>query len=108
MAKDPSIYINHIKASVEKILLYTKDIDEDSFNDNPLIQDAVIRQFEIIGEATKRVDKSFRERYPKIPWLDMAGMRDILIHDYLNVDLGIVWKTVRSDIPKLKKLLEEL
>jgi len=67
MAKDPSIYINHIKASIEKILSYTKNIDEDSFNDNPLIQDAVIRQFEIIGEATKRVDKNYREKYPKIP-----------------------------------------
>ena len=68
MAKDSSIYIKHIKASVEKILSYTKNIDEESFNDSPMIQDAVIRQFEIIGEATKRVDKNFREKYPKVPW----------------------------------------
>lgn len=54
------------------------------------------------------MDKNYREKYPKIPWQDMAGMRDILIHDYLNVDLGIVWKTVKSDIPKLKKLLKKL
>lgn len=108
MIKDPQIYINHIKSSIEKIITYTKNLTEDSFNDNQLVQDAVIRQFEIIGEATKRINTDFRKKYPKIPWQDMAGMRDILIHDYLSVDIGIVWKTVKKDIPKMKKLLEKL
>jgi len=106
MTKDPGIYTNHIKASIDKIILYTQDLDEDSFYNNQLIQDAVIRQFEIIGEATKRINKDFRKKYPKIPWQDMAGMRDILIHDYLNVDIGIIWNTVKVDIPNLKKLLQ--
>jgi uncharacterized protein with HEPN domain len=66
-----------------------------------MAQDAVIRQFEIIGEATKRLSVDFRARYPEVPWKDMAGMRDKLIHDYLNVDLRVVWDTVAKDVPFL-------
>lgn len=73
-----------------------------------MIQDAVVRQLEIIGEATKRITKDFRNNNPEIPWADMAGMRDILIHDYIDVDLDIVWKTASESIPKLKTLLEKL
>jgi uncharacterized protein with HEPN domain len=108
MAKDNAVYLNHIKESINKILLYTKNFDEDAFNDNQIVQDAVIRQFEIIGEAAKRITKDYRDNHPKIPWQDMIGMRDILIHDYLNVDLGIVWKTIKVDVPKLKKLISSL
>ena len=108
MVKDHQIYINHIKASIEKISNYKRNLDDHAFNDNQLIQDAVIRQFEIIGKATKRINKEVREKYPKIPCQYMAGMRYILIHNYLNVDIGIVWKTVEVDIPRLKKLKEEL
>ena len=108
MTKDNTVYIEHIKASINKIISYTKDFDEDRFNDNTLVQDAVIRQLEIIGEATKRVSPDFRQKHPKIPWLDMAGMRDILIHDYIDVDLGIVWKTITKDIPELKSLLDRI
>ncbi|MFZ1321003.1 MAG: DUF86 domain-containing protein [Ignavibacteria bacterium] len=108
MVKDPYIYLNHIKKSINKIVIYTKDIDEETFYKNDIIQDAVIRQFEIIGEATKRINIEFRSKYPKIPWKDMAGMRDILIHEYLNVDIGILWETIKKDIPKLKKLLENI
>ena len=68
----------------------------------------MVRQLEIIGEATKRITKDFRNNNPEIPWADMAGMRDILIHDYIDVDLDIVWKTASESIPKLKTLLEKL
>jgi len=108
MTKDNSVYIKHIKESISKILVYTKNFSKTSFNDNPLVQDAVIRQLELIGEATKRISKEFRDKYPDVPWQDMAGMRDILIHDYLNVDLDIVWKTVKIDIPKLNKIIKSI
>jgi uncharacterized protein with HEPN domain len=73
--------------------------------DDHLIQDGAIRQIEIIGEATKRLSKEIRKSHPKIPWKDIAGMRDKLIHDYLGVDLAAVWDTVKKDIPALKNSL---
>jgi len=79
-------------------------LDHDAFINDFIVQDAVVRQLEIIGEATKRVSDEFRSKYPDIPWSDMAGMRDVLIHDYIDVDLDIVWKTASESIPELKVL----
>lgn len=73
-----------------------------------MTQDAVVRQLEIIGEATKMISKELRNLNPLVPWSDMAGMRDILIHDYIDVDIDIVWKTASESIIKLKSLLQNL
>ena len=73
-----------------------------------MVQDAVIRNIEIIGEATKKITKQFTQSHPKIPWQDMAGMRDKLIHDYLDVDLDVVWKTVEVDLPLLKEMINNI
>ena len=91
--KDDRIYIEHILQSIGRISFYLAGKDYQSFSDDFLTQDAVIRQLEIIGEATKRISKELRAINPNIPWSDMAGMRDILIHDYIDVDTDIVWKT---------------
>jgi len=81
MNKDDSIYIDHILHSIKLILDYISDKDHDSFSIDSRTQDAVVRQLEIIGEATKRISKDFRDKNPQVPWSEMAGMRDILIHD---------------------------
>lgn len=106
--KEDRLYLEHILQSVNRIIKYTKGLSEKDFDTDDMAQDAVIRQLEIIGEATKRLSKEFRESTPSIPWKDMAGMRDILIHDYLNVDLNVVWKTVKEYIPPLKSAIEKL
>lgn len=108
MRKDDSIYIEHILSSLDKICSYVSNHDQKSFLKSELTQDAVIRQLEIIGEATKQVSSELREKYSEIPWSDMAGMRDKLIHDYIDVDLWIVWETAINDVPELQKLLKEV
>ena len=106
--KDDSIYIDHIFNSINRILDYISGKDRESFEADLVTQDAVVRQLEIIGEATKRVSKESRSKHPDIPWSDMAGMRDVLIHDYIDVDFGVVWKTASEDIPNLKILFLKL
>ncbi|MDD1444303.1 DUF86 domain-containing protein [Dolichospermum sp. ST_sed3] len=106
--KDDLFYIESILSSIERIQSYISGKDQETFVGDFITQDASVRQLEIIGEATKRISKDFRNNNPEIPWADMAGMRDVLIHDYIDVDLEIVWKTASESIPKLKALLEKL
>lgn len=76
-------------------------MDEDSFKRNFMVMDAVVRNFEIIGEATKRISPEFKTSHSNIPWKKMAGMRDKLIHDYFHVDFETVWDAIAKDIPHL-------
>jgi len=99
-------YLSNILDAANKVLSYVGDLGRDGFVEAPLVQDAVIRQLEIVGEATKRISDEFRDDHPDIPWKDMAGTRDKLIHDYLGVDIDSVWKTAREDIPQLIRLIE--
>jgi uncharacterized protein with HEPN domain len=108
MHRDDSVYLKHIRDAIMMIEEYTEGIDKLSFLKNTLVQDAVIRQIEIIGEASKRLSDTIRENTPNIPWQDIAGMRDKLIHDYMGVDIETVWLTVRDDIPTLKKHIKNI
>jgi len=96
------LFIQHILESIEFINEYVKNINMKEFLLSTKIQDGVIRRLEIIGEATKKLSLSFRERYPEIPWKLMAGMRDILIHEYFGVDNVLVWNTIKNDLPILE------
>jgi uncharacterized protein with HEPN domain len=89
--KIPAIYIEHILICIQRIKDYTEGLDEKGFLANNLVQDGVIRNFEIIGEATKHLNDEFRSKYPTIEWKKIAGMRDKLIHDYIGVDLWALW-----------------
>ena len=108
MQKDNLFYIGHIKTCIEKIQQYTAGLSEEDFLNNALVQDAVIRNFEIIGEATKKLAPAFKEQYPAIPWRKIAGMRDKLIHDYIGVDLEAVWAVVTDILPTFLSQLNKI
>jgi len=108
MKKGDTAYLKHILDAITRIEEYTAGIEYEDFMEKHLVQDGVIRQIEIIGEAAKRVSDEIREKHLDIPWKDMAGMRDKLIHDYLGVDMDSLWDTVENDIPTVKSKLKDL
>ncbi len=108
MKKDPKIFIGHIVESIELIESYSKELTTDKFKKSKVLQDAIIRRLEIIGEAVKNLSKSFREKHHGIPWKQMAGMRDVLIHEYFDVDLSLTWSVVKIELPAIKVKLELL
>jgi len=108
MSKNDDAYLHHVLDSISKIKKFTENINENKFKKNELVQSAVIRQIEIIGEAAKQVSNLIKKKYSYIPWKDIAGMSDKLIHGYFGVDIDAVWDTIQQDIPKLKKDIEKI
>ena len=105
--KDDAVYLNHILECVIKIQQYTQG-GKAAFLNSALIQDAVFRNFEVIGEASKHISQQTKDRFPNIPWRRIAGFRDILIHNYLGIDPEEVWNIVERQLPNLKKDLESM
>ncbi len=105
MKKD-SVYLRHILDAIEKIESYA-EVGKDTFMSTAHWQDATIRNLEIIGEAVKRLSDDFKKRNTNIPWRNVAGLRDVLIHDYMGVDLESVWNVVQANLPELKKVVRE-
>lgn len=108
MKKDPKILLGHILESIGEIEKYKNHATKEKFSKMTMMQDAIMRRIEIIGEAVKKLPSDFKKKYPKIDWAEIAGMRDILIHDYFGVNINIIWKTIQEDIPLLKKQITEL
>ena len=104
--KNDGIYLQHILDAISKIETYIS-VGRKRFTAESHWHDAVIRQLEIIGEATKKLSPELRAMYPDTPWRRIAGMRDVLIHDYMGVDLNAVWEVTQKDIHSLKKQLQK-
>ena len=108
MHKNDLAYVEHILKCIKKIRKFTRGINKVEFSKNDLIQDAVIRNFEVIGEASKKISADFKSVYYDISWKEISGMRDKLIHDYLGVDIEVIWKTIEKDLPVLLKGLNKI
>lgn len=108
MPKNPEIYLRHILECIEMVYSYIEGISEKEFLQDVKLQDAVIRRIEIVGEAANKLPEEFRNDHAGIEWSVVIGMRNILIHDYAEIKLSIVWQTVKRDLPDLEKKIREL
>jgi len=101
-------YIEDIISAMDKAVDFVKNMSYEEFTRDDKTVYAVVRAIEIIGEAVKNIPGNVRKNYPEIPWKDMAGMRNKVIHEYFGVKLNIVWRTVKEEIPPLKPLFEKI
>lgn len=106
--KDDRLYLIHIQECLQRIEDYTRQYDRDRFMDSPLVQDAVIRNLQVMAESTQRLSEQLKESHRVIDWYKIAGFRNILVHDYLGVDLDIVWQVIVKDLPGLKQAISLL
>jgi uncharacterized protein with HEPN domain len=108
MIRDNSIFLLHIAESFEKIIQYLDGMSEEAFACTSLVQDAVIRNYEIIGEAAKNISDDFRALHQEIDWSGMAGLRDILIHQYFGIDLISIWNISQKQAPDTLEKIQAL
>lgn len=106
--RDETVYIRHMLDAIDRIEQYVTGVDEDGFSSDSLVQDAVVRQLEVLGEAAGRVSKETCGKAPEIPWAKVTGTRHRLIHDYFEVDTELVWRVATVDLAELKPKLEGL
>jgi uncharacterized protein with HEPN domain len=107
MTKDPRVYLAHILECIEKVERFTAG-GRERFLQDDLVHDAVLRNVAVIGEAAKRLHDDYRAAHPEIPWRSLAGLRDVLIHQYEGVELERVWAVVENDLPGLKRAITAL
>lgn len=103
MSRSVGILLGEILMAIDLLHSYTEGMDFDGFRTNVEKQDSVIRRLEIIGEAVKGIPSDVRAAYPEVPWRDIAGARDVLMHEYVRVDLAMAWNMVQRDLPLLER-----
>jgi uncharacterized protein with HEPN domain len=106
--RDDIVFLEDILECIKKINEYIKGVSRQDFEANDEKQDAVIRRLEIIGEAVKNISTTIRNQNPTIPWREMAGMRDVIVHQYFGVSIGLIWKVCTVDIPNLELPIKRL
>jgi len=106
--KNDLVFIKHILDSIKAIEEFSGDMNKKELTSNRLKQSAIVREIEIIGEAVKNISNRTKERYKEVVWKEIIGTRDKMIHHYFGVDLNIIWKILKKDLPKLKRQIQNI
>jgi uncharacterized protein with HEPN domain len=108
LSKDPAVYLSHILGCIDLVETYISGLELADFEEQQQIQDAVLRRIEIIGEAVKNLPEDLREANPTVPWKRIAGTRDKVIHDYLGVDVELIWNVAKDLLPELRDQVQTI
>ena len=106
--RDPLVLLEDILLAIQKIGRYTSQMDHEAFLRDELVIDGVARNLEIIGEAVRQLSEEFRRVHSQIPWTQIAGLRNRIVHDYFGLDLEIIWEIIQHDLPELEKKVRAL
>jgi hypothetical protein len=106
--RDPQLLLEDIQTAIDKIERYTAGMSQDNFLADIKTVDAVVRNLEIIGEAVRQMPETFKKSHPQIPWTQVAGLRNRIVHDYAGLDLELIWQIVINNLPDLKRQLGEI
>ena len=104
----PDLLIEDMRTAIQKIERYTSGMDQQLFRQDEKTIDAVVRNLEVLGEATRQMPEDFTTRHSDLPWRQIAGLRNRIVHDYIGLDLDIIWQVIRHDLPQLFVQLENL
>ena len=105
--KSDTLYTIHIRECIDRIQTYTAGIDQNQFLASSLIQDAVLRNLQVLAESTQRLSDEFKTQHPEIEWYKISGLRNILVHDYLGIDIETVWVIISEELSKLKRAVKD-
>lgn len=103
--KEDRLYLIHIEESIDRIHAYVAGLDFHDFMQKSLVQDAVLRNLQVLAESTQRLSADFKAAHPEIEWYKIAGLRNILVHDYLGIDMETVWLVVKNNLPELHEII---
>ena len=106
--RDPLVLLEDIILAIQKVGRYTAQMDLDAFLADELVVDGVARNLEIIGEAARQLPEEFRRNHAEVPWTQIAGLRNRIVHDYFGLDLEIIWEIIQHDLPELEKQVRAL
>jgi uncharacterized protein with HEPN domain len=106
--KDDRLYLIHISECIQRIEKYLRDGGRDAFMASDLMQDAIIRNLQTMAESTTRISEELQEKHPEVDWFKIRGFRNMLVHDYLGVDLGRIWNILANELPRLKTAIEKM